>query len=112
MKPTADAFVVVLCTCPDEHTAQRIASALVNERLAACVNVLPGIRSIFRWEGRVESSTEALLVIKSRGDAYPDLEARILELHPYELPEVVAVAITGGAVRYLDWIAEAVENRT
>jgi periplasmic divalent cation tolerance protein len=112
MKPTADGFVVVLCTCPDEETAKRIARTLVGERLAACVNILSGIRSIYRWQGNVESGVESLLIIKSRGAAYPEIEARVLELHPYELPEVIAVPITAGSTGYLSWIAEALEDGT
>jgi periplasmic divalent cation tolerance protein len=96
-----------LCTCPDAATAARIAAALVEERLAACVNVLPGVESVYRWEGRVERASEVLLLVKSTRDRLQALTARVVELHPYELPEVVAVDIAGGLPGYLAWIADA-----
>ena len=96
-----------LCTCPDAATAARIAAALVDERLAACVNVLPGVESVYRWEGRVERASEVLLLIKSTRDRLQALTARVVELHPYELPELVAVDIAGGLPGYLAWIADA-----
>ena len=96
-----------LCTCPDAATAARIAAALVEERLAACVNVLPGVESVYRWQGRVERASEVLLLIKSTRERLPALTARVVELHPYELPELVAVDIAGGLPGYLAWIADA-----
>ena len=96
-----------LCTCPDAATAARIASALVDDRLAACVNVLPGVESVYRWQGRVERASEVLLLIKSTRERLPALTARVVELHPYELPELVAVDIAGGLPGYLAWIADA-----
>ncbi len=100
--PTA---CVAFCACPDAATATRIADALVGERLAACVNVLPGVRSIYRWQGAVERADEALLVIKTVAARVPALSARIAALHPYELPEVVAVEAAAGLPAYLDWVA-------
>ena len=97
--------LVCLCTCPDPQTAGRIAAALVEERLAACVNVLPGLRSVYRWQGKVESAEETLLLIKTTQDRLERVSARIVELHPYELPEVIAVEAAGGLPAYLDWIA-------
>lgn len=96
-----------LCTCPDAATAAHIAEALVDERLAACVNVLPGVESVYRWQGRVERASEVLLLIKSTRERLPALTARVVELHPYELPELVAVDIAGGLPGYLAWIADA-----
>lgn len=98
-------ILVCLCTCPDAETADRIAAALVDERLAACVNVLPGLRSVYRWHGKVESAAETLLLIKTAQDRLKRVSARIAELHPYELPEVIAVEAAGGSAAYLDWIA-------
>jgi len=97
---------LVLCTCPDEASAGRIARALVEGRLAACVNVLPGLRSVYRWQGAVEEAQEHLLLIKTCAARLPDLERAVRELHPYELPELVAVPITGGLAAYLDWVRE------
>ena len=96
-----------LCTCPDAATAARIAEALVGERLAACVNVLPGVGSVYRWQGRVERAEEVLLVIKTVRARLDALTARVVQLHPYELPEVVAVDLTGGLPDYLAWIEDA-----
>lgn len=95
-----------LCTCPDAATAARIAEALVEDRLAACVNVLPGVDSVYRWQGRVERASEVLLIIKSTRACLPALTARVVELHPYELPELIAVDIAGGLPGYLAWIAD------
>lgn len=96
-----------LCTCPDAATAARIAEALVDERLAACVNVLPGVESVYRWQDRVERASEVLLIIKTTRDRLQTLTGRVVELHPYELPELVAVDIAGGLPGYLAWIADA-----
>ncbi len=96
----------MFCTCPDEGSAVRIARALVEERLAACVNVLPGLRSIYRWQGAVEEAQEHLLLIKTSAPRLPALERAVRERHPYELPELVAVPITGGLAAYLDWVRE------
>lgn len=98
--------VVVLCTCPDEAAAGALARALVEERLAACANLVPGCRSVYRWEGRVQEDTEALLIIKTRSGRVDALTARIRDLHTYELPEVLAVPVTGGLTDYLAWVAD------
>jgi periplasmic divalent cation tolerance protein len=99
--------LVCFCTCPDTATAQAIADVLVGERLAACVNVLPGLRSVYRWQGAIERADEALLLIKTVQAQLPALQARMAALHPYELPELVAVEVAGGLAAYLDWIAES-----
>jgi periplasmic divalent cation tolerance protein len=98
--------LVCFCTCPDTATAQAIADVLVGERLAACVNVLPGLRSVYRWQGAIERADEALLLIKTVRGQLPAMQARVVALHPYELPELVAVEVAGGLAAYLDWIAE------
>jgi periplasmic divalent cation tolerance protein len=97
-------YQLVLTTCPDSDAAQRLAQALVSERLAACVNILPIAQSIYLWKGQVESAAEQLLIIKSMTDAYSSIQKRIRELHPYELPEVIAVPIADGLPDYLAWI--------
>jgi periplasmic divalent cation tolerance protein len=97
--------IVVLCTCPDEAAAERIASALVGERLAACVNRVPGIASTYRWQGKVDRARECLLLIKTTSERFDALRERIVALHPYELPEVIAVDIALGHAPYLAWIA-------
>ena len=98
--------LIILCTCPDRTTAERIAETVVSERLAACVNIAPGLTSIYRWEGQIQRDAELLLLIKTRPEVYPQLEARIRELHPYQVPEIIALPIQTGAAAYLDWIAD------
>jgi len=95
---------VVLLTAPDAACAQRIARTLVEERLAACVNVMPGLRSLYRWEGRVEDAAEVLLVAKTHAGRAAALAARVAELHPYELPEVLELPVVGGSKPYLAWV--------
>jgi periplasmic divalent cation tolerance protein len=97
-------YQLVLTTCPDTEVAERLAQTLVQERLAACVNILPIAKSVYWWKGRVESAAEQLLLIKSMTDAYGSIQKRIRELHPYELPEVIAVPIADGLPDYLAWI--------
>ena len=96
--------LLCLTTCPDLDTAQRIADALVEERLAACVNVLPGVQSTYRWEGQVQRAGEVLLLVKTVRVRLPALQERIVALHPYELPELLAVE-AGGLPAYLRLIA-------
>jgi periplasmic divalent cation tolerance protein len=96
--------IIVLCTCPDEPSAERIATALVEEHLAACVNRIPGIASIYRWKGEIHRDSECLLIIKTTRERFDALRERIVALHPYELPEVIAVDIALGLDRYLAWI--------
>ena len=95
---------VVLVTAPDAETGARIARTLVEEQLIACANLVPGIRSIYRWEGRVADEAEVLLVLKTRASACAALAARVKALHPYELPEVVALPVVAGSEAYLDWV--------
>jgi len=96
--------LLVLTTCPGSITAKKIANELVVERLAACVQIIPGVQSFFRWVGKVDNTEELLLLIKTTSERYNDLEARIVSLHPYELPEIITVPISGGLEGYLAWI--------
>lgn len=96
--------LLVFSTCPDTASAERIAHALVAERLAACVNRLPGVQSTYWWQGRVEQGGEVLLLIKTTADRMDALTARLRDLHPYELPELVAVEACAGLPAYLDWV--------
>jgi len=104
------AIMICFSTCPDRDTAARIADALVDERLAACVSIVPGLQSVYRWQGAIERSDETLLLAKTTQDRIAALSARLSELHPYELPEVVAVEVAGGLSAYLDWVAEQVAD--
>jgi len=97
--------LLCLCACPDADVADRLARTLVDERLAACVNVLPGMRSVYRWQGDIEQANEVLLLAKTTADRYPALQARIVALHPHELPEVLAVEPASGLPAYLAWVA-------
>ena len=96
---------IVLCTCPDPETANNIATALVEDGIAACVNIQPSITSVYRWQGKTETTSESLMIIKSPAENYSDIEKRIVELHPYELPEVIAVPIVAGLEPYLSWLS-------
>ncbi len=102
----ADALVV-LCTCPDEASADGIATALLAGELAACVNCVPGIRSMYRWEGQLRDDREVLLIIKTRACRYAALEAEIRARHPYDVPEILALPVARGADAYLDWVRQA-----
>ena len=97
---------VVLITAPDSETGVRLARSLVDERLAACVNLVPGVRSVYRWEGSVRDDAEVLLVVKTRADRLEALAARVGELHPYDVPEVLALPAVGGSEAYLAWVRE------
>lgn len=97
--------VVVLVTVPTPERAAEIARALVEERLAACGNVVPGLRSIYRWEGKVQEDAEALLLLKTTRARFEALRERVLALHPYDVPEVVALPVEAGSAPYLAWIA-------
>ena len=95
---------LVLCTCPDAPTASRLARALVEERLAACVNVVGGVSSTYHWNGEVHVDDEVLLVIKTMADRFEAMQARLVALHPYDVPEVLAIEPDGGAAPYLAWL--------
>lgn len=97
---------LVLTTVPDAETGQRIADALVGERLAACVSQLPGLISTYLWQGELQRETESALLIKSAAETYPMLEARLRELHPYQLPEILALTPAAGLPAYLSWVLE------
>ena len=96
--------IVVFTTCAVESDAERIARALVDARLAACVNVVPGVRSFYHWKGKTESSQEFLLIVKTSRDLFDALRAEMEKLHPYELPELLALPVVAGAEDYLRWL--------
>lgn len=101
-----DETIVVLTNMPDRGAAERLAQELVERRLAACVNVLAECTSVYRWKGAVENAKEVPVLIKTRAALYEELEAAISELHPYELPEIVALAIVRGLPEFLEWVNE------
>ncbi|MEJ2678933.1 MAG: divalent-cation tolerance protein CutA [Gemmatimonadota bacterium] len=100
---------VVLITAPDVEVAERLVATLVEERLAACGNIVPGLLSIFRWQGAVEQERETLVVLKTVESAVPVLLRRADELHPYEVPEILVVPVETGHGPYLDWIAKSID---
>ncbi len=101
---------IVLCTGPDEATARRLAGMLVESHLAACVNIVPGIRSIYEWQGRIENDEEVLMVIKTDGARFDALCERLRLAHPYEVPEILKLNVDGGLPAYLDWMADWLRN--
>lgn len=104
--PMSDRYYLVLSTCPDEAVAERIAGALVDQGLAACVNLVPGVTSVYRWQGQREQSSEILLLIKTRRDVYAALQAALRAMHPYEIPEIIALPLARGLDAYLGWVDE------
>ena len=102
--------LVVLITFPSPEAAQTIATALVNERLAACVNVVSGIRSVFIWEGSLQDAPEVLGIVKTSQERLDSLIERVKSLHPYTVPEIIAMPIVGGDDRYLTWVRDAVDR--
>ena len=107
----SDQVILALTTCPDEASAQAVATALVQERLAACVNRVSGLRSTYIWDARLQDEAEILLIMKTTAARLDELQARLKSLHPYELPELLAIAVAGGNERYLDWVRMGVQRK-
>ncbi|MGD2119820.1 MAG: divalent-cation tolerance protein CutA [Chromatiales bacterium] len=103
--------IIIYCTCPDIATAEKISRQLVEAKLAACVNMLPGVTSIYAWQGKIEQSAEVLLLIKSVQERFVQISALIEDIHPYELPELIAVSIMDGLPGYLDWIKQCTTTK-
>ena len=103
--PMNSKVIIALSTCPDPAVGRALAREMVESGRAACVNLVPGIQSVYRWEGRIQADEECLLVIKTTGTAFPDLRDWLQRRHPYELPELVAVPVTDGLPAYLAWVA-------
>jgi periplasmic divalent cation tolerance protein len=106
MDPDGQDTLMVFTNAPDRSVAMQLARALVEQRLAACVNVFGGCTSVYRWDGGIETAEELPVVIKTRASRYAEVEAAIRKLHPYELPEIVAVPVVHGLPEYLDWVSE------
>ena len=105
MKETA---LLVYCTLPDEASARNIARLVVSKHLAACCNIIPGVRSLYNWEGKLEETAEHLLLIKTLAKRYEQLEKEIKMIHPYTVPEIIATPLENASQAYLDWIIENV----
>ena len=97
-------LVTVLMTAPDAEIAERLGRTLVEERLAACANVVPGVISLYRWEGNMQRDDEVLVILKTTDEAFEALKARAVALHPYDVPEVLALSVVDGHGPYLDWV--------
>lgn len=108
MTEHATGVSVALVTAPDQDVAERLGRVLVEERMAACVNIVPGITSLYRWEGAVQNDTEVLLIIKTTMDGFDALRRRVLQLHPYDAPEVIDVGVRDGDPAYLEWVRDSV----
>ncbi|HET7268025.1 MAG TPA: divalent-cation tolerance protein CutA [Oleiagrimonas sp.] len=100
--------LLALCTCPDDDSAARLARTLVGEHLAACVSRVPGLTSVYAWQGQIEEDTEVLLLIKTTAERFAALRERLLALHPYAVPELIALDIRDGLPAYLEWLQQAV----
>ena len=105
----AEETIIVLSTFPDTETARKIARALVEEKLAACVNIVPQVESIYRWKDVIETGNETLAITKTTTWKYDLLEARIRELHPYEVPEIISLRVSSGLPDYLSWIERSMQ---
>ena len=101
---------IVLCTVPSEEVGASIAKTLVEERLVACVNIFPQVRSIYRWQGKIEDDRELLLIMKSERSRYPDLEQRVRALHPYEVCELLVLEVSAGSSPYIAWLSDSVRG--
>lgn len=103
---TAPEMLLILCNTPDDACAEHIARTLVERRLAACVNVMAACQSVYRWQGEIETAREIPLLIKTRAEHYAAVESAIRELHPYEVPEIIALPVTAALPAYLDWVRQ------
>lgn len=99
-------YIVVLITASDEEEAAKIAQILVEEKLVACVNIVPGLRSIYTWQGEIEDETESLMLCKTRRDLFDSLQNRVKELHSYTVPEIIGLPVIAGSNDYLGWIRD------
>ncbi|SNZ08186.1 divalent cation tolerance protein [Persephonella hydrogeniphila] len=104
-------YIVVLVTTPDKETAERLALGLIENKLAACVNISEQVSSVYFWQGNIENEKESLMIIKSREDLFEDLEQFIRKNHPYTVPEIIALPIIKGSSAYLNWIDETVDRK-
>lgn len=99
--------LLVLITAGSQEEAQKIAALLVNQRKAACVNIVPGVNSLFRWKGKMDSARESLLLVKTRASLLAEIISLVQEIHSYEVPEIIALPIVGGSENYLQWLDAA-----
>ena len=110
-KESRVSLLIVLVTCPTRSMARRLASELVTRRLAACVNIVPGVESVFSWQGKVDRCREVLLIIKTTAGSFERLRHAVISVHPYEVPEIVGLPLTAGHRPYVQWVRESVRSR-
>lgn len=101
--------IVIFCTVPNRETALKISQPIIEEKLAACVNIVPSLISIYKWKGKIAQDSEELLIIKTTQQKFNVLETRIKQLHPYEVPEIIALPIVIGSDKYLNWVEECLK---
>jgi periplasmic divalent cation tolerance protein len=106
-----DNYIIVFCTVPTHEIGMKIANDLVSGKYAACVNIIAGLTSIYRWKGDICNDSELLLIIKSRKSLFDEISSRIKALHPYEVPEIIYYSITGGSEPYLQWLSDSTQIR-
>ena len=106
-RSTLSQIVAVLVTCPNRRVADAVGKTVVEERLAACANIIPGLTSIYRWQGKLCRDREVLVIMKTRRSRFPALARRVRAVHPYTVPEIIAVPVTFGSAEYLAWVAES-----
>lgn len=104
-------YQIILNTCPTQDVAQQLAEVLIKNRLAACVNIVPQVYSIYEWQDKIEQESEVLLLIKTRAELYEAIETLVTKLHPYEVPELVTVPIVAGLSAYFSWINEVTQPK-
>jgi len=97
-------YIVVFVTCASEKEGEKIAQSLVEGKLAACVNIVPGLKSVFRWKGKISTAEEVLLLVKTKDELFGKLKKKVIELHSYEVPEIIALGILAGNEKYLEWL--------
>ena len=110
MDTNSSPYQIVLTTFPDKHGARQLAEQLVNQHLAACVNILPAMTSVYCWQGKLEQGQEHQMIIKTEQTRTQDVQSAIMQVHPYELPEIIVVPILDGHEPYLNWISESVHK--
>ena len=103
-------FIMIITTVNSDSAAKKIAQALIEEKLAACVNIIPSVTSIFRWEGKVSTESELILIAKSKEKLFDEIKDKILSLHPYKLPEIITVPIVDGSKEYLKWVEDELKD--
>jgi periplasmic divalent cation tolerance protein len=111
MEMTKSSYIVVFITTSSYEEARKIASALVDQRKAACVNIVPKVSSLFRWKGKIEDVEESLMVVKTRAELFPDIVSTVKSIHSYEVPEIIALPIVEGNPDYLSWLKEETGGR-